>query len=134
MVGTRVGQPADHQADVDDTTNEVTRFRPLLEGLDLAGRVVTADALHTQHTHAEWLVSVQQAACLLIVKANQPTLHHQLASLPWREILRLGDRDCLAAVILPGQGPFSSSRHYLHCTPSVIQAELECVMPSGCAG
>jgi Transposase DDE domain len=60
------------QADVDDTTNEVTRFRPLLEGLDLAGRVITADALHPQHAHADWLVSVKQAAYLLIVKANQP--------------------------------------------------------------
>jgi predicted transposase YbfD/YdcC len=74
------------QADVDDTTNEITQFRPLLEGLDLAGRVVTADALHTQHAHAEWLVSVKHAAYLLTVKANQPSLHHQLASLPWREI------------------------------------------------
>jgi DDE_Tnp_1-associated/Transposase DDE domain len=50
------------QADVDDTTNEVTRFRPLLEGLDLAGRVITADALHPQHAHADWLVSVKQVA------------------------------------------------------------------------
>jgi len=33
------------QADIDHTTNEIARFRPLLEGLDLAGRVVTADAL-----------------------------------------------------------------------------------------
>jgi hypothetical protein len=63
---------------VDDTTNEITQFQPLLERLDLAGRVVTADALHTQHTHADWLVSVKHAAYLLIVKANQPTLHQQL--------------------------------------------------------
>jgi predicted transposase YbfD/YdcC len=52
----------DHQAwavlgqvdvDVDVETNEVTRFAPLLEHLDLTGHVVTADALHTQRGHAE---------------------------------------------------------------------------------
>jgi predicted transposase YbfD/YdcC len=74
------------QADVDGTTNEIARFRPLLDGLDLAGRVVTADALHTQREHADWLVTHKQAAYLLIVKANQPALHHQLSTLPWRDI------------------------------------------------
>jgi hypothetical protein len=42
--------------------------------LDLAGRVLTADALHTQHAHADWLVTQKHAAYLLIVKANQPTV------------------------------------------------------------
>jgi predicted transposase YbfD/YdcC len=74
------------QTDVDHTTNEIARFRPLLEGLDLAGRVVTADALHTQREHADWLVTEKQAAYVLIVKANQPTLHQQLRRLPWREV------------------------------------------------
>ncbi len=74
------------QTQVDVKTNEITAFRPLLDGLDLAGRVLTADALHTQREHADWLVSVKQAAYVLIVKANQPTLHHQLATLPWRQI------------------------------------------------
>ena len=44
--------------------------------------VLTADALHTQREHADWLVSVKHAAYLLIVKANQPTLHQQLRRLP----------------------------------------------------
>jgi predicted transposase YbfD/YdcC len=74
------------QADVDATTNEITQFQPLLDGVDLTGAVVTADALHTQHAHADWLVGVKHAAYLLIVKANQPTLHHQLQRLPWREV------------------------------------------------
>ena len=74
------------QTDVDATTNEIARFQPLLEGLDLAGQVLTADALHTQRAHADWLVTQRHAAYVLIVKANQPTLHHQLATLPWRDI------------------------------------------------
>jgi hypothetical protein len=39
---------ASNQTDVQGKTNEITRFRPLLEPLDLAGAVVTADARHTQ--------------------------------------------------------------------------------------
>jgi predicted transposase YbfD/YdcC len=74
------------QTDVGSKTNEITQFRPLLDGLDLAGRVVTAAALHTQREHADWLVTQRHAAYLLIVKANQPSLHHQLSTLPWRDI------------------------------------------------
>jgi predicted transposase YbfD/YdcC len=74
------------QADVEGKTNEITRFRPLLDGLDLTDTVVTADALHTQREHADWLVAGKHAAYLLIVKHNQPALHHQLATLPWRDI------------------------------------------------
>jgi predicted transposase YbfD/YdcC len=73
------------QTQVDAKTNQITGFQPLLEGLDLTGRILTADALHTQRDHADWLVT-HNAAYLLIVKANQPGLHHQLATLPWRDI------------------------------------------------
>jgi predicted transposase YbfD/YdcC len=74
------------QTDVDHTTNEIARFQSLLEDLDLAGRVLTADALHTQREHADWLVTHKHADYLLIVKANQPALHHQLATLPWHQV------------------------------------------------
>jgi predicted transposase YbfD/YdcC len=74
------------QTEVDHTTNEITRFRPLLERLDLTGAVVTADALHTQREHAEWLVTHKHAAYLLVVKANQPALRQQLTALPWRQV------------------------------------------------
>jgi predicted transposase YbfD/YdcC len=74
------------QADVEATTNEIARFRPLLDRLDLTDTVVTADALHTQREHADWLVTVKHAAYLLVVKGNQPALRRQLATLPWREV------------------------------------------------
>jgi hypothetical protein len=74
------------QTDVEAATNEITRFWPLLDRLDLAATVVTADALHTQREHADWLVTRKHAAYLLVVKANQPTLHQQLQRLPWREV------------------------------------------------
>jgi predicted transposase YbfD/YdcC len=73
------------QREVGAATNEIAEFRPLLAGLDLAGVVLTADAMHTQRNHAHFLVDAG-AEYLLVVKANQPSLHAQLAGLPWREI------------------------------------------------
>jgi predicted transposase YbfD/YdcC len=73
------------QRDVDATSNEIAVFGPLLAGLDLAGVIVTADALHTQRAHATFLVS-RHADYVFIVKANQPALHAQLARLPWRDV------------------------------------------------
>jgi predicted transposase YbfD/YdcC len=67
--GTVLGQrqvPAD--------TNETTQVAPLLDELDLAGTVVTADALHTRADLASYLVERKQADYLLTVKDNQPGL------------------------------------------------------------
>jgi predicted transposase YbfD/YdcC len=48
--------------------------------------VITADALHTQRDHAEFLVTHKNAHYILVVKKNQPTLYAQLKNLPWRNI------------------------------------------------
>ena len=74
------------QVRVDGKTNEITRFAPLLEPLDLAGCVITADALHTQREHAQFLVTEKQAHYILVVKKNQPGLYAQVKNLPWRRI------------------------------------------------
>jgi predicted transposase YbfD/YdcC len=79
------------QADVDGKTNEITQFAPLLEPMDLAGAVITADALHTQREHAKFLVSDKKAHYILVVKKNQPSLYAQVKNLPWRNI-PAGDR------------------------------------------
>lgn len=39
------------QRQVDKKSNEITAFKPLLEPLDLEGRIVTADAMHTCPVH-----------------------------------------------------------------------------------
>ena len=62
------------QAAVDGKNNEITCFAPLLEPLDLAGAVITADAMHTQREHARFLVSGKKAHYILVVKRNQPSL------------------------------------------------------------
>jgi predicted transposase YbfD/YdcC len=74
------------QLDVGEKTNEVTRFQPLLDAVgDLAGVVVTADALHTQREHAEYLMG-REAHYVVIAKDNQKKLCKQLKSLPWKDI------------------------------------------------
>jgi predicted transposase YbfD/YdcC len=74
------------QTAVDGKTNEITQFAPLLARLDLAGCVVTADALHTQREHADHLVTGRNADYILVVKGNQPGLHAQLRKLPWKTV------------------------------------------------
>lgn len=74
------------QVDVDGKTNELTRFQPLLDPLDLTAVVVTADALHTQREHARWLTEDKQAGYVFTVKRNQPRLYRQLKTLPWAKI------------------------------------------------
>ncbi|MBC3842122.1 ISAs1 family transposase [Streptacidiphilus sp. 4-A2] len=74
------------QLRVPDKTNEITCFAALLEPYDLTGVTVTADALHTQRAHARFLVEEKNAHYLLVVKANQPGLHRQMRSLPWKDV------------------------------------------------
>jgi predicted transposase YbfD/YdcC len=73
------------QVEVGAKTNEIPLFPALLDRLDIAGAVITADALHAQREHATYLAG-RGAHYLLIVKRNQPGLHAQLAALPWRDV------------------------------------------------
>jgi predicted transposase YbfD/YdcC len=75
------------QVDVASKTNEITQFTSLCDRIgNLTDVVVTADALHTQKGHADYLVLQRSAHYLLTVKGNQPALHNQLKALPWKEI------------------------------------------------
>lgn len=61
-------------------TNEITMAIPLLDGVgDLENKDVTADALLTQRTLAEYLVGERKAHYHFTVKRNQPTLFDDLA-------------------------------------------------------
>lgn len=74
------------QVEVGAKTNETAHFQPLLTPLDLAGAVVTFDALHTVKANISWLVETKKAHYIAVLKTNQPTAHRQLAALPWRDI------------------------------------------------
>ncbi|MBT0774326.1 ISAs1 family transposase [Kineosporia sp. J2-2] len=84
------------QIPVGEKGGETGAFAPLLDQAatvvpgGLAGCVIVADALHAQtaHTHT---VTTHDAALLVRVKANQPTLFNQLKSLPWSDF-PIGDR------------------------------------------
>jgi predicted transposase YbfD/YdcC len=58
---------------------------PLPGGLDLAGTVITADALHTQRATANYLHG-RGADFAFPVKDNQPGLFDALDVLPWRDV------------------------------------------------
>lgn len=73
------------QRQVEQKTSEIAWFAPLLDGIDLAGRVVTADALHTTRDHARYLVD-RDAHYVFTVKTNQHRLYGLLDTLPWHEI------------------------------------------------
>jgi predicted transposase YbfD/YdcC len=74
------------QREVDGAGGEVPSFAPLLADVDLAGAVVTADALHTHAEAAAFLVTRKQADYLFVVKANQPTLLDRCAALAWHNV------------------------------------------------
>jgi predicted transposase YbfD/YdcC len=61
-------------------TNEIGMVIALLEAIDLAGREITADALHTQRKLATYLVQ-RQAHYHFSVKGNQPLLQADIALL-----------------------------------------------------
>jgi predicted transposase YbfD/YdcC len=63
--------------------DELAAFVPMLDTVaDLRGVVVTADALHCQRSHANYL-RARGGHYLFTVKGNQPTLRRALARLPW---------------------------------------------------
>ena len=60
-------------------TNEIKMAAPLLDAIDIEGKVVSADALLTQRDFAEYLVKERHAHYHFTVKMNQPTLLEDIA-------------------------------------------------------
>jgi predicted transposase YbfD/YdcC len=69
------------QRQVEAKTNEITTLPPLLVPLNLEGRVVTLDALHTQKETARYLVEEKGADYIFTVKKNQRTLKQDIEDL-----------------------------------------------------
>ena len=80
-IGAVLGQVA-----VDEKSNEIPAVRELLKAFaDLAGAVITIDAMHTQADTAKAILA-RQADYVMTVKANMPTLYRQLKKLPWAQV------------------------------------------------
>ena len=73
------------QRRVSDKSNEIPALPELLAPLDLDGALITADAMHTQRSTAQWIIS-RGAHYLLTVKDNQPGLKRELEKLPWKDV------------------------------------------------
>jgi hypothetical protein len=81
---TAVTVPSQHflgSATVDTKTNEIPVARELFKKLELDGRKVSLDALHTQAQTARQLVLEHGADFLLTVKDNQPTVRENIERL-----------------------------------------------------
>ena len=79
------GHLLDH-LEVDVKHNETSHFTALLQPLDLAGTVVTFDALHTVRANLDWLAGEKKAQYIAVVKENQPLLHARIKALPSRQV------------------------------------------------
>ena len=74
------------QVAADEKSNEIPAVRELLAAFaDLAGAVLTLDAMHAQHDTAK-AITGRQADYVMTVKANMPTLYRQLKNLPWATV------------------------------------------------
>lgn len=70
---------------VEDKSNEITAIPGLLELLDIAGSIITIDAIGTQTEIAKKIID-KKADYVLTLKANHPTLHSQVQE--WFETAR----------------------------------------------
>jgi len=73
------------QVAVAEKGSEVAAFTTLLDELDLTDVLITADAVHTNRNHAEYLHK-RGNHYLLTAKSNQPTLLRRLRALPWKQL------------------------------------------------
>jgi len=69
------------QKQVESKTNEIPTAKTLLAPMNLEGKTITADAMHTQTETARFIVEEKHADYFLIVKDNQPTLKEDIAAL-----------------------------------------------------
>jgi len=80
-IGAVLGQVA-----VDAKSKEIPAVRDLLKTFaDLAGAVITIDAMHTQSDTAQIILG-RGAEYVMTVKGNMPSLYRRLKKLPWQAV------------------------------------------------
>ncbi len=83
------------QVEVASRSNEIPAVRELSTHLDLAGRIVTLDAMHARHETARCLLGRRADYVLSAVKDNQETILEDLEAIdfsdaPWHETVDKG--------------------------------------------
>ncbi len=76
------------QRRIDSKSNEIPAVRRLQANIDVAGAVVTVDAMHTQKATARYLRERCKADYVMTVKANLPGGHVEEGELPRHALLR----------------------------------------------
>lgn len=125
------------QVRVGAKSNEIPAVRALARQLDLAGRVVTLDAIHAQRDTARCLVEDCKANyAITAVKDNQPGIHEDLADIDWSRARfsaetvhkahgRLETRRCAAVDLTPAKW---DGRCDLHGRRQALRVERERVV------
>ena len=116
---THDGQVVLAQHQIPDKGSEISELATLVAELDLARKVVTVDALHTQRTTAEHLVSVKNADYLMTIKANQPNL------LTAAQQALSGPAADFAEYTEPSRGHGRTEERILRTTPVTAQAPID---------
>ena len=73
------------QVEVDAKSNEIPAVRELSGDLDLTGRIVTMDAMHTQHETARCLLGRRADYVVSAVKDNQETILEDLKAIDFSD-------------------------------------------------
>lgn len=103
------------QAEVGAKTNEVPMARQVLGQIDLNGKIVTADALHTVKAAAEFICD-HGGEYVLPVKENRKALFDALDALPWHQVpVARSATDRGHGRITTRDHPGSPARHGLAC-------------------
>lgn len=89
---------------MDSKTNEITCVKPLLDELNIEGKVITADSLLTQKDISNYIVKERNADFVFTVKDNQPTLKEDI------EQLNLTEEPCEYETITKGHGRIETRR------------------------
>lgn len=74
------------QREVEAKSNEIPALRTLLAPLDIAERVITADAMHTQRETARFIVEDKAAHYLFTAKDNQHRIADDIRTFDWGAI------------------------------------------------
>jgi len=80
------------QQEVDDKSNEIPAAQPLLDKIDIEGKVITADALHTHEDLANY-IKKRQGDYVFIVKDNQANLKKAIEDLEDEDFFPSGEND-----------------------------------------
>ena len=107
------------QVRVADKTNGIPALRELPGGIDIAGRVVTADPLHVRNRTARFLLD-RGADYLVTVKGNRRGILDDIRAIDWGRVAggefgtvdkghgRIGVRRCRAVELGPGYDGFAN--------------------------